>query len=83
MKQFFKLAELPLEAHVWKNDRSSLASKLERLLEAHVFLLHEVGNDAAGTSRDASIAVDQHTALAHAFPDKANCCREVPNERRV
>ena len=83
MKQLFKLAELSLKAHVWENDGAALARELESLLELHVFLLHEVGDDAASTAGDACIAMDKHAALCHALFDKRNRRRKVPDEARL
>lgn len=66
-EQLLELAQLPLKAHVGKNHGTALARELESLLKLHVFLLHEVGNDTAGTATHASVAVDQDSTLGHAL----------------
>ena len=60
MEQLLKLNELALEAHVWKNDWPSLARELERFLELHIFLLHEVGDHSTCASRDTRVAVNKY-----------------------
>ena len=39
-KQLLELAQLPLKTHVWKDNRTFLASEGERFLKCHVLLLH-------------------------------------------
>ena len=40
VEQLFELTQLSLEPHVWKNDWTTFAGKLESLLKLHVFFLH-------------------------------------------
>ena len=83
VKQLLELTELPLEAHVWEDNRPSLASKLECFLEHHVFLLHEVCDDATGAAAHASVTVDKNAALRYALLDEGNGGRKVPNQARA
>ena len=83
MEELLKFAQLSLEAHVREYDGPALASELEGLLEEHVLLLHQVGDDDAGAPRDTSIAVDKHATLLHALLDERNSCWEVPYQARL
>ena len=40
MKEFFKLAQLTLETHIWENDGTTFACEGECSLEVHVVLVH-------------------------------------------
>ena len=83
VEQLLELTELPLEAHVWEYNRPSLASKLECFLEHHVFLLHEVCDDATRAAAHASVAVDEDATLRHTLLDERNGGREVPDQARA
>ena len=79
-EQLLKLTQLPLEAHVGKDDWPTFASELEGFLKFHVFLLHQVCNDAARASRYASVAVDEDATLGHALLDEGYRGGEVPDQ---
>ena len=83
VQQLLELTELPLEAHVWEDNRPSLAGKLECFLEHHVFLLHEVCDDATCAAAHASVAMNEDATLRYALLNEGNGGREVPNQARA
>ena len=83
LKQFFKLFQLLLKAHVWKNHWSFLAGKLKGLIEFHVFLLHQKSNDASRRAADACMAMNQYATLTHSFLNEGYSGRKMANERRA
>lgn len=83
VKQLLELTELPLEAHVWEYNRPSLAGKLECFLEHHVFLLHEVCDDATCAAAHASVAMNEDASLRYALLNERNGGRKVPNQARA
>ena len=78
MQQLLELTELPLEAHVWEDNRPSLAGKLECFLEHHVFLLHEVCDDATCATAHASVAMNEDsTTLSEGIVDETMASRKM------
>jgi hypothetical protein len=80
MKQLFILDKLPLETHVWKNYWSSFAGIRECLLEVHLFVLHQEGDDTGSTSRYTSVTVHEDASLLHSFFHKCHGCREMADQ---
>ena len=70
VEQFLELAELALEAHVREDDGPPLAGELECLLKLHIFLLHQISDDARGASRNTGITVDEHATARHTLLDE-------------
>ena len=50
IEKLFELGELPLETHVRKDDRATLARKCECVLKGHVSLVHEKRDHTARRS---------------------------------
>ena len=69
-----------LEAHVRKDDWPTFAREREGLCEGHVFLLHEVCDDAGSASGYTRIAVDEHTTFRYALLDELDGSREMPDQ---
>ena len=69
-KKLLKFGELLLEAHIREYDGATLTSELESLLKLHIFLLHQIGDDARGASRNTGITVDEHATARHTLLDE-------------
>ena len=59
-----------LEAHIREYDGATLTSELECLLKLHIFLLHQISDDARGASRNAGITVNEHATAHHTLLDE-------------
>lgn len=59
-----ELQQLAHEAEVGRDDAAPLLDELERLLQPHALLHHQVGQADGGRPRDAGLAVNQHPPSA-------------------
>jgi len=80
VEKFFKLAQLSLETHIWKNYRTTFASKCECSLEVHMVLVHQKGNNTWGAAGHAGVAMDQDCSFCYSFLYERDRCWEVTYE---
>lgn len=84
VEESLELGQLPLEAHVWEDDRALFAGVRKGVLEAHVTFLHEVSDHAGGGAGDAGVAMDEDGASTrHAVFDESYGRRKVAEKALV
>ena len=80
-KEMLKLDKLSLEAHIWKNNRSTSGCKCKGILEWQIALLHQERDHAGSRAADTGEAMHEDSTPLLTLLNEGDRCGKVSQQR--